>query len=595
MHSDIAIIGGGPAGLMAAQVLSDAGVAVHLFDAMPSIGRKFLLAGKGGLNLTHSEEPPAFLGRYGERSGQLQPLLASGDLRYTGTATGLSLELANAGGGKVLTGLTLTAPTQSSVSGASAALSLPANVGTTPGASVAIPFHAQALVAAGPVTLTFTASGGASLAWDISPVTGLAITSGAATTVSLQGAPDLINSYLSTGKLKTGGSGSVGISGAVTASITVTQAANSSAATALPTLNLPQTFTLPTANGQITLTANALGSGSDPALHTRTVVISLSGAGSTPLTAAANSAVGLSAQTSASTFTLTGTEAALSSYLATAGNLVFNGGAGSYALDVLVEQRNGATLVAAVSVSATIVASQASAVQFGPVEVLQGLSTATLRSSMTVGAYSERGFVYAPTSISLNPVMGGSGVTKITLESSATDFATMLSGLSAGRYNARAYAIVAGDPVYSSTTTFERGLVMEFFAQQGGNDVPANLTNPPQQVLSGDPYIATQAEPMASGISKICRTWAPTTRSVSQDGSLFLPAGGTGSGLMPTTQLLSRFKPLIHPVQRLLVGTRQRAMELAYSSLQTGISLINGTLKTRGLLPSTSRPVSPTS
>mgnify|MGYP000863088609 CR=1 FL=1 len=46
----IAIIGGGPAGLMAAQVLSDAGLAVHLFDAMPSIGRKFLLAGKGGLN-----------------------------------------------------------------------------------------------------------------------------------------------------------------------------------------------------------------------------------------------------------------------------------------------------------------------------------------------------------------------------------------------------------------------------------------------------------------------------------------------------------------------------------------------------------------
>jgi len=51
---EVAIVGGGPAGLMAAEVLSQAGVAVHLFDAMPSVGRKFLLAGKGGLNLTRT-------------------------------------------------------------------------------------------------------------------------------------------------------------------------------------------------------------------------------------------------------------------------------------------------------------------------------------------------------------------------------------------------------------------------------------------------------------------------------------------------------------------------------------------------------------
>jgi predicted flavoprotein YhiN len=61
----IAIIGGGPAGLMAAQVLSDAGQAVHLYDAMPSVGRKFLLAGKGGLNLTHSEGADTFVTRFG--------------------------------------------------------------------------------------------------------------------------------------------------------------------------------------------------------------------------------------------------------------------------------------------------------------------------------------------------------------------------------------------------------------------------------------------------------------------------------------------------------------------------------------------------
>jgi uncharacterized flavoprotein (TIGR03862 family) len=63
-----AVIGGGPAGLMAAEVLADAGVAVHLFDAMPSVGRKFLLAGKGGLNLTHGEALGAFVQRYGERA-----------------------------------------------------------------------------------------------------------------------------------------------------------------------------------------------------------------------------------------------------------------------------------------------------------------------------------------------------------------------------------------------------------------------------------------------------------------------------------------------------------------------------------------------
>lgn len=65
LQVDVAIVGGGPAGLMAAEVLSQAGVAVHLFDAMPSVGRKFLLAGKGGLNLTHSEAPDVFRQRYG--------------------------------------------------------------------------------------------------------------------------------------------------------------------------------------------------------------------------------------------------------------------------------------------------------------------------------------------------------------------------------------------------------------------------------------------------------------------------------------------------------------------------------------------------
>ena len=64
----IAIIGGGPAGLMAAEVLSAAGLQVDLYDAMPSVGRKFLLAGVGGMNITHSEAAAPFLSRYREAS-----------------------------------------------------------------------------------------------------------------------------------------------------------------------------------------------------------------------------------------------------------------------------------------------------------------------------------------------------------------------------------------------------------------------------------------------------------------------------------------------------------------------------------------------
>ena len=75
----VAIIGGGPAGLMAAEVLSLAGVKVDLYDAMPSVGRKFLLAGVGGMNITHSEPKPAFIARYAERSQQIAALLQDFD------------------------------------------------------------------------------------------------------------------------------------------------------------------------------------------------------------------------------------------------------------------------------------------------------------------------------------------------------------------------------------------------------------------------------------------------------------------------------------------------------------------------------------
>lgn len=72
---DCAIIGGGPAGLMAAERLAGAGRQVTVFDRMPSLGRKFLLAGRGGLNITHSEPLERFVGRYGPEGAWLGPAL----------------------------------------------------------------------------------------------------------------------------------------------------------------------------------------------------------------------------------------------------------------------------------------------------------------------------------------------------------------------------------------------------------------------------------------------------------------------------------------------------------------------------------------
>lgn len=75
----LVVVGGGPAGLMAAEVARVAGLEVDLFDAKASVGRKFLIAGKGGLNLTHGEAPPAFQSRFGARSGEVAAWLARFD------------------------------------------------------------------------------------------------------------------------------------------------------------------------------------------------------------------------------------------------------------------------------------------------------------------------------------------------------------------------------------------------------------------------------------------------------------------------------------------------------------------------------------
>ena len=98
MH--IAIIGGGPAGLMAAEVALAGGAQVALYDAMPSVGRKFLLAGKGGLNLTHSDPDDLFLSRYGERRTQVAPWLVefgSGALRKWARELGIETCVGSSG------------------------------------------------------------------------------------------------------------------------------------------------------------------------------------------------------------------------------------------------------------------------------------------------------------------------------------------------------------------------------------------------------------------------------------------------------------------------------------------------------------------
>jgi len=72
---EVAVIGGGPAGLMAAEVLARGGAGVTVYDRMPSVGRKFLLAGRGGLNLTHSDDFEHFLARYGDAEARLRPAI----------------------------------------------------------------------------------------------------------------------------------------------------------------------------------------------------------------------------------------------------------------------------------------------------------------------------------------------------------------------------------------------------------------------------------------------------------------------------------------------------------------------------------------
>jgi len=98
----VAVIGAGPAGLMAAEALLAAGQRVEVFDAMPSVGRKFLLAGKGGLNLTHSDGFDVFVSRYGARAEVLAPWLREfGAEALRGWAAGLGISTFVGSSGRV--------------------------------------------------------------------------------------------------------------------------------------------------------------------------------------------------------------------------------------------------------------------------------------------------------------------------------------------------------------------------------------------------------------------------------------------------------------------------------------------------------------
>ena len=102
VSSHVAIIGGGPAGLMAAEVLVQAGVAATVYEAKPSLARKFLRAGVGGLNLTHAEDNARFCARYGHERTRLQPMLDAmkpEDIRRW--AAGLGVETFEGSSGKV--------------------------------------------------------------------------------------------------------------------------------------------------------------------------------------------------------------------------------------------------------------------------------------------------------------------------------------------------------------------------------------------------------------------------------------------------------------------------------------------------------------
>lgn len=108
---DVAIIGAGPAGLMAAEVLASKGIKVDIFDAMPTPGRKFLMAGKSGLNISHNEELASFITKFGDRQQVLTPALNDFNAKHIADLlTSLEIETFVGSSGRIFPKVMKTAP-----------------------------------------------------------------------------------------------------------------------------------------------------------------------------------------------------------------------------------------------------------------------------------------------------------------------------------------------------------------------------------------------------------------------------------------------------------------------------------------------------
>ena len=312
----------------------------------------------------------------------LEAFLQAGSVSYLGGATTLSVTLTRSDGSKVRTTASLNQQTPTAAAAPPAlTFATPSGVTTTAGAVVPITFGAPPLAAPGPVTLTFTASGGASLRWLSDSVVQAPVGSAAGNgkSVSLYGSPEALNAYLAGGKLLAGGAGSVTGSGDASGTITVSaQSGNTAEVRTVPALSLPTGFTPLSANGQIVLDEGALGTGSNGATDTRTVVLSMLDANGVASTSATLTATGLDgrglqafvvgsptavtagATGATATLTLVGTQSALSTYLSTAGRVNFNGVEGSSCtLRVSVSQTDGAAVVTETVKVASVLASVA--------------------------------------------------------------------------------------------------------------------------------------------------------------------------------------------------------------------------------------------
>ncbi|MEI7785372.1 MAG: PA14 domain-containing protein, partial [Betaproteobacteria bacterium] len=442
------------------------------------------------------------------KASALQSFLQTGSLQYTGPATGLAITLGN--GSNSLRATSALVLANAAASAPSVQFNAPATQAVPTGSTVALAFGAQALAAGGPATLTFTAGSGLTLAWDadsaikVSANTGAAsLSAGSGSTVTLYGAPNLINAYLASSKMRVSGSGSIAVSGAASASITVTDAGSAAASTSLPALALPANFTLRSVNGELRW-ANALA-GSSEAL---TLILALGSGpnGATPTLSINGSDAAVTVSGSGSnTLTLSGTAAALRNFLNTQDRVLFNGTASStaYSLTATLQSLSAGVVRSAVTAQAALTAvapSMASAT--GQTTSVSLTLPATVVASATNGALLLGSGVIASANASdtltVTLALSGTGTSSLDLLASSTaavtasyDAASKTLSLTGTGANLNSYlASLASVRVTESTA-------QEFYAGQVGNSlgsisIPGTLSSPTTSNFLGDPEIQSQ-------------------------------------------------------------------------------------------------------